>query len=285
MALLGHALANDVGGSVHGHLTLLASVARHPVMVAVAQGEAAAAANTWLATLAKGLVGVDYANVFNAQGLCLASSNAGAAGKIQVADRDYFKAVIGQGKADVVSKALISRTTGKAAVVLAQPVRDDSGRLVGLINMGMDLESLTKDLSGTRIGQTGYAYILDADGMVLAHPKVDQIMKDSLGATDIGKRIMAVPEQGVIAYTAADGDHLAAVQRDPGTGWRFVVEAPLEEFNRYATAATRQNALIALGVTVAILGAVAWLLRACVLRGLGACVAFCRRRGPGRTGP
>ncbi len=120
----------------------------------------------------------------------------------------------------------------------------------------MDLASLTRALAGTRIGSTGYAFILDGDGMVLAHPESGLIMKNDLGTSPARRQFMAVADKAVVAYQAPDGAHLAAVVREAGTGWRFVVDAPLAEYEAYATAATRQNALIAVLVTLAILGTV-----------------------------
>ena len=113
------------------------------------------------------MTGVDFANVYDAAGLKMASSSQATGGKKNsVSDRDFFAAVIKEGKKDVISKPLISRTTGKAAIALAQPLRGADGRLVGLINAGMDLDSLTKELASVKIGKTGYAYIMDAEGMM-----------------------------------------------------------------------------------------------------------------------
>jgi len=221
------------------------------------------------------LTGVDFANVYDAAGLKMASSSQSTGGKKNsVSDRDFFAAVIKEGKKDVISKPLISRTTGKAAIALAQPLRGADGRLVGLINAGMDLDSLTKELASVKIGKTGYAYIMDAEGMVLAHPDKSQLMKTDLSNLESGKRILAVTDNAIITYHDAAGDHLAAVTRDKTTGWFFVVEAPVAEFNVFASIATRQNAFISLGVTLAILIMVLLLLRQTVLKGLRACLGF-----------
>ena len=188
MALLATALAKDVTSAVAGNLKLLSSFAATPAISQAAQTQGGDAASALLTALVKGMTGVDYANVFDLSGLCVASTNPSAVGKVKVADRDYYAAVMNAGKADVVSKALVSRTTGKAAVVLAQPVRDAAGKLVGLLNAGMDLESLTADLTAVKVGTTGYAYILDAQGMVLAHPDKALLMKNDLAGTESGKR-------------------------------------------------------------------------------------------------
>jgi len=110
--------------------------------------------------------------------------------------------------------------------------------------------------------------------MVLAHPDKSQLMKTDLSKLESGKRILAVTDSAIITYRDAAGDHLAAVTRDKTTGWFFVVEAPVAEFNVFASIATRQNAFISLGVTLAILIMVLLLLRQTVLKGLRACLDF-----------
>ncbi len=274
MTLLSQSMAKDITGTVAANLKVLGSFATTPVVAAAARGRDPDAANALLATLKTGLTGADYANIFNMQGTSQASSNVASIGKVKVPDRDYFALVTRDNKANVVSKAIISRTMGRAAIVLAQPVRDASGALVGVINTGMDLESLTRNLATTKIGQTGYAFILDAQGMVLAHPDKALLMKTDLAGTDLGKRILATTGTAVIRYADASGRHLAAVTREPRTGWFFVVEAPMREFAAFAAAATRQNVLIALVVTVVLLAAIVILLRLSVLRGLRRCMDF-----------
>jgi len=274
MALLDQAMLKEVAGSVSDNLALLASFAKTPQLVAAAQGQNTAEANALLTSVVKGMVGVDYSNVFDTKGTAVASTNPAAIGKINVSDRDYFAAVTQENKADVVSKAIVSRTTGKAVVVLAQPIRDAAGKLIGLVNCGMDLDTLTADLAALKIGQTGYAFILDAQGMILAHPDKSLLMKTDFAATDVGKRILATTGNAVIEYNDASGAHMAAVTRDAKTGWRIVIETPLAEFGAYADAATRQNAGIAIAVTLAILTAVFVLLNVAVLGKLRACMDF-----------
>jgi len=274
MTLLCQSMAKDITGTVASNLKVLASFAKTPLFIAAAKGNDTQAANAMLDMMVAGMTGADYANIFDPQGTSVASSNEKSVGKIKVPDRDYFRMVTKEAKADVVSKAIVSRTTGKAAVVLAQPIRDASGKLVGVLNSGMDLESLTNDLAATKIGQTGYAFILDSQGMVLAHPDKSLLMKTDFATTEAGKRILATTRTAVLAYRDAAGDHLVAVTREPKTGWLFAVETPLSEFRAITDAAMRQNILIALGVTLAILAAILVLMRAFVLNGLRRCVDF-----------
>ena len=275
MRLLCQAMAHDTGSNIEMNLKALRAFAQNGTLIAAATGRESPEAHEQLAFAVTALTGVDFANVYDAAGLKMASSSQATEGKKNsVSDRDFFAAVIKEGKKDVISKPLISRTTGKAAIALAQPLRGADGRLVGLINAGMDLDSLTKELASVKIGKTGYAYIMDAEGMVLAHPDKSQLMKTDLSKLESGKRILAVTDSAIITYRDAVGDHLAAVTRDKTTGWFFVVEAPVAEFNVFASIATRQNAFISLGVTLAILIMVLLLLRQTVLKGLRACLDF-----------
>jgi len=163
MRLLCQAMAHDTGSDIEMNLKALRAFAQNGTLIAAATGRESPEAHEQLAFAVTALTGVDFANVYDAAGLKMASSSQATEGKKNsVSDRDFFAAVIKEGKKDVISKPLISRTTGKAAIALAQPLRGADGRLVGLINAGMDLDSLTKELASVKIGKTGYAYIMDA---------------------------------------------------------------------------------------------------------------------------
>jgi methyl-accepting chemotaxis protein len=276
MILLSQSLAHDIGASFKLNLNILRTFSKDPAVIGAAMGREGSEPNAQLAVLVNA-IGVDDANVYDLTGRNKATSTTPAGGKdVNVSNRDYFMAVVRDGRADVLSKPLVSRTTGKAVVPLVQPVRGTDGKLAGIINVGMDLDAMTRELTSVKIGETGYAFILDTAGMIVAHPDKQLLMKDDLANSDTGKRILAVAGSAIITYRDAAGDHLAAVTRDTTTGWFFVVEAPVKEFNVFVSDATRQNAIIALVVTVAILATVMVLLRQTVLRGLSACMGFAK---------
>jgi len=84
-------------------------------------------------------------------------------------DRDYVKAVLATKKA-YVSNPVISGTTGKMSVVLAVPVLNN-GQLVGMVCGTYSLENLSESLKGVKFMDTGFGFLADNSGMVIAHPK------------------------------------------------------------------------------------------------------------------
>ena len=84
-------------------------------------------------------------------------------------ERDYFKKVLAT-KANVVSDPLVSKATGKLAVVLAVPVTQD-GRLTGVLVGTFSMERLTAMIKDLHFLDTGYGQLSDDSGIIIAHPK------------------------------------------------------------------------------------------------------------------
>jgi methyl-accepting chemotaxis protein len=70
-------------------------------------------------------------------------------------DRDYFKRAI-QGET-LIADPLISKITGKLALILAAPVKDESGKPVAVLATAITLDTITSKLKELEVGQTGEA--------------------------------------------------------------------------------------------------------------------------------
>lgn len=57
-------------------------------------------------------------------------------------------------------------------ITVYEPVLDEDGRVIGAINVGVrePTESLRRQVKSIRVGQTGYAYIMDSQGVLKVHP-------------------------------------------------------------------------------------------------------------------
>ena len=84
------------------------------------------------------------------------------------ADRDYFKKVLAT-KKPVVSDPLVSRATGKLAVVLAVPVTNQ-GNLTGVLVGTFSTDRLNAMIKELKFLETGYGQLADDSGMIIAHP-------------------------------------------------------------------------------------------------------------------
>lgn len=89
-------------------------------------------------------------------------------------DRDYFKTVVATQK-PVVSELLLSRTTGKLAFNIAVPVTDN-GKMVGVLTGSFSIDKLSTLIKDLKWLDTGYGLIANADGTVIAHPILPQLI-------------------------------------------------------------------------------------------------------------
>jgi methyl-accepting chemotaxis protein len=217
-------------------------------------------------------LGVDYANLFSAKGDSLASSLPGPLAKISVADRDYFQA-IAKGQDFFISKAIVSRTSNRPVVIVARSVKSPKGEFLGVLNGAVDLPKLTGQVAATRIGSTGHVLIFEPDGTAIAHPDQAQLLKKEASQNEFIRKALAVQESDIVT---SDEGRIAAVRKDPFTGWTFVVMAPMEDMQAQVRGSVNRQALLAVIVTMVLVAAV-WIVSARVVTGpLTRCLDFAK---------
>lgn len=176
--------------------------------------------------------------------------------QLQYADRGYFKSVMA-GKENG-RQVIISKTSGKPALALSGPIRDDSGQLVGVMAMTMNLDVVSKIIANTKIGSTGHAILLDAENKVIAHGQPERI-KNVL--QDFGSHpalaLDGVTERPTVYNT--DGKQVVAFVRKLPQGWTLLVEQDYDEAYA-ALRAMERNALILIVLTAALVSLVAFYL-------------------------
>lgn len=89
---------------------------------------------------------------------------------VNIADREYFKAIIEEGKDSAISAPIISKSSGKLVFVVAHVVRDGAKKTIGIFGATVLLDTLDVVRDSIRIGQAGYAWIIDGTGLIIAHP-------------------------------------------------------------------------------------------------------------------
>lgn len=87
--------------------------------------------------------------------------------KGSLASRAYFPRIM-SGET-IFSEPVVSVVTGKDIFVLATPIKDDSGAVIGALAVGVSLADLTNYINIERLGEKGYALMLDQKGVLMAH--------------------------------------------------------------------------------------------------------------------
>jgi methyl-accepting chemotaxis protein len=104
---------------------------------------------------------------------------------------------------------------------------------------------MTRALSESRIGSSGYAFILDKDGMVLAHPDEKLLMKDELGKSALGKDILPCPARAWCVSRTRAGSSRPWCAWTRSAAGAFVVVAPSKDMRTHLMAATKANLAVA----------------------------------------
>lgn len=181
-------------------------------------------------------------------------------------EREYFKKVLTTKKA-VVSDPLVSKITGKLAVVLAVPVLNN-GQVTGVLLGTFSMERLSEMVKDMKFLETGYGQISDNSGIIIAHPRRPDLVGKlnlldkkinpelKLAQAELDERLInlfkiaANGEQSAGSYSFVDGVERVAIATPinlPGEQrWVVMVAAPATEATRQVTSLTKTMLLISI---------------------------------------
>ncbi|MEA4856854.1 cache domain-containing protein, partial [Solidesulfovibrio sp.] len=164
------------------------------------------------------------------------------------ADRGYFKEIMAGKKAMVTRNIFKGKTSGVLVFVVAHAIVDSSGKTRGMVILCPKWEEFTrKFIDPVTFGQTGYGYMLDAEGRVIAHAKDKSMLLAKPADTTISQRALAL-RNGVMNYDYKGEGKYMAVAEVPLTGWLVCMTASASEMS--ALAAGQRNVLVGLGLAV-----------------------------------
>lgn len=255
-------ILNDVEQWEGTQLNLLQSWATDSRLAQALQNtpEGAKAAQETCQMLTHGRDAFGYAEVINladAKGLVVAGTDPGAIGKVNVAERSYFKdSMAGRvGLSDVIA----SRTTGHPCVVLSVPVKAGE-TVIGVVFTVLDLGRFSEGfVSSVKVLQTGYVYMYDANGLVMAHPDKTKILNVKIDDFVWGKQLKE-QKNGQIDYTFDGVDKRVVFCTSEKLRWGVALTVPLKELNAPVKQLTTQVGI--LGILSVVLGVVVVLFTA-----------------------
>ena len=120
-----------------------------------------------LDTIANNYEHIYLAHTVDKNGWIIARSDGKKPGGYR-ADRTWFKSPMAG--ANLTRQLLISRTIEQPALCLSAPIKKDQLNILGVTAICSDLKALTQQVGQLKFGETGYAFIVDESGAVLAHP-------------------------------------------------------------------------------------------------------------------
>jgi methyl-accepting chemotaxis protein len=153
--------------------------------------------------------------------------------KSNLAERPYFQQAK-TGKV-VVSDPVIAKVDGRAVIVIATPIIKN-GSVVGVLGGTVTMDDLTKLVLDIKVGDSGYAYVKQNDGLTIMHPDPNIVMKsNSLKDSNVDPALVALTtrmvqgEQGLTKYTYNGSEKYVAFAPIAGTTWSLAVNSPVKE--------------------------------------------------------
>jgi methyl-accepting chemotaxis protein len=151
-----------------------------------------------------------------------------------IAQRDYFKKVMETGQA-FAPDPVISRVDGKPIITVVAPIKKD-GKIMGILGGSVSLENAASSVVNVKVGETGHAFMIKNDGVVIVHPDAEKIMKANLlmdENVDVSLKSAAEKmvrgESGIAHYSDKKIDHYIAYAPVSGTNWSIGVSVPVVE--------------------------------------------------------
>lgn len=171
---------------------------------------------------------------------------------INVADRDYF-ATSRLGK-PVIGSMVYSHATGSPIFGLSAPITSPDGRFLGGILGVVKAEYLMRYISTVKLGESGYLFMIDSQGTVIAHPDKTHILTANIRniaeLADVAESMMAKNTE-VVTYSFLGNKKIAAISPIPLTGWRIGATQHMDEI--LALAYINMNSLLFVGTIFTIL--------------------------------
>lgn len=172
-------------------------------------------------------------------------------------DRSYVKQVMDG--AELGKQVLIGKTSGKPALVLSTAIKGADQKLDGVIAIAMTITELSQSVTNTQIGRSGYAFLLDEAGQVVAHPSSGYAKERK----DLSQHpaFIALKNKNLtsVAYKDENGQQVVAFMSPTKQGWVLVAQQDTAEAFESIAKANR-NAVILLLVTLVLVGAIAFLV-------------------------
>ena len=129
-----------------------------------------------------------------------------------------------------VGQVAASPVDGQPVVLVTAPIKNKEGKLVGIVGTPIELNSFSKEAIGdTRIGESGYMYMVDDRGVVLGHPDGKLILKTDISEYDWGKTILAM-KNGQHFYDWQGEERVVYFATDPKTGWLVGAASKVSDF-------------------------------------------------------
>lgn len=134
--------------------------------------------------------------------------------------------------------------TGKLVITIAKKIQLSNGKK-GAVGFDIDLSTLRDKLVTTKIGKSGYALLVSADGTIIADSDKSRVMKNIKVEIPSGQSVLS-KSQGNVAYGSGKESKIAGFNKSRETGWTIMAVSPKSDYAQGLNAAITTAIIILL---------------------------------------
>ncbi|AKN29705.1 chemotaxis protein [Clostridium carboxidivorans P7] len=134
--------------------------------------------------------------------------------------RDWYKQALDNKGKVIITPPYKDAATGNSVVTLAKTV-EKNGQVVGVIGLDCSLTTLSQKISSQKIGTTGYVFISDISGTILAHPNKELVGTKEAANLSFWDKVKS-ENSGFINYTYNGAKKFGVYKTNEFTGWKLV---------------------------------------------------------------
>ncbi|OPY15386.1 MAG: Methyl-accepting chemotaxis protein McpA [Syntrophus sp. PtaB.Bin001] len=163
----------------------------------------------------------DTIALFGRDGIVFADDDQGKTVGINASERDYFKKAL-QGNLNI-SDVVKSKKAGNLVCMAASPIYSGkSKKIIGVVSCMINVSYLIDMVDKIKIGESGYSVLLSREGLVLAHPNKEHILKLNFRKIQGLEALVektSRQETGVMEYQFESVSKVGAYSPVKLTGW------------------------------------------------------------------
>ena len=113
----------------------------------------------------------DLAKKYGFDSVIIANTNGLTSDGVNISDRDYFiRSIAGE---TYISSPIVSKATGDMQIILSAPIGGDGNK--GIVYARLSSDSFSKMIQDISLGKSGYGFMVDKTGTVVAHKNTDNV--------------------------------------------------------------------------------------------------------------
>lgn len=154
----------------------------------------------------------------------------------------------------------VSATSGSLDIAGGYPVKDNNGKMLGVVGASVNLENLSKEINEIKVGERGKIALLNQSAVAIAHSNAQAIGKET-PVKEIKDQILT-GQDGVVNYEYEENGEMvekyAIITKVHGLNWFLVTTMYQSEANEQASVLIGTSIMIILASLV-IASIVAWI--------------------------